>query len=271
MRRGGSWKLDSPGRCRLQEAEPQAGGTQGDLRGARGGLPRRGPGRLMRPPPVITEPALLPRPRARPTRTRTERHCPRPGVRPAAVAPAPVALVPGLVRKGGLSQHTGWRLPVGLPGETRAQCAGRCACSSRAIGCPAAAPGDAVNDSGRRRQGAGGRGQAPGAPSVSRLLQSWLCGQSLRHRQLAISGGLCHSHGSSWNCWRRPSKPCLFCLCFKREIERKKKRETGRNIGLFNNQKFDFGNARMVAVMTELRGNQNFNIIPTKSKSLRTL
>ena len=85
---------------------------------------------------------------------------------------APVALVPGLVRKGGLSQHTGWRLPVGLPRETRARCAGPCACSSRAIGSPAAAPGERL----WMAAAGGGSGQGPGAPGTSRLLQSWLCG-----------------------------------------------------------------------------------------------
>ena len=42
MRRGSSWKLNSTGRCRLQDCEPQAGWARGDLRGARGNLLRRG-------------------------------------------------------------------------------------------------------------------------------------------------------------------------------------------------------------------------------------
>lgn len=65
--------------------------------GERGGTCSGAAGRLVRPPAVAWEPALLPKP---PSSAHQDAH---PETRPAAVVPAPVALVPGLVRKGGLS------------------------------------------------------------------------------------------------------------------------------------------------------------------------
>lgn len=180
MRRGSGWKRNSTGRCGLQDGEPQAGRARGDLRGARGQPAPAGRAGSCAHLGTSTSPQG------------PELGSPGCGRRVAARGPGRGLLLWSQACSGreaslntpagGCRSGYGAKCVPSVPGTV---------CSSRSIGSPAAAPGwTAVSAGPGGRAGRSRPGASPGSFGAGSA------GQILPRRQVAVSIGLCHSHGS---------------------------------------------------------------------------